>query len=322
MRPGVPERLGLGYEQLRAVNPSLVYISATGYGSDGPSSHRPNAHPIPGAALGGAFMQAGAPDAFVVSDDIAVLRETARQLMRANEVNPDPNTSLVIASAAMLGLYVQRTQGIGQHIQCNMMGANAYANLDDFVAYEGKPQRPVPLPGLYGLHALYRLYPASEGWVFLAAPSDREWRRLARAIGHHEWLADTRFVDAERRRAHDSELSTLLEAEFAARPAGAWEHLLADADVACVRADEHTPPEFFDRSPHMRENGFVVEAEHLRWGAHWRTGPLVRLSSTPARPGAGVLAGQHTRQLLRELGYAAPEIDDLYARRVVASEPV
>ena len=179
---------------LRQDNPNIVYVSATGYGSDGPHSHRPNAHPVPGAGLGGAYYQAGGAPAMVVSDDIEVLRETARQLMRANEVNPDPNTSLVIATAAMLGLYVQRTQGIGQHIQCNMMGANAYANFDDFVSYEGKPERPNPLTGLYGLNATYRLYPAASGWVFLACPSQHEWRNMVRTMGADALLDDARFA--------------------------------------------------------------------------------------------------------------------------------
>ncbi len=105
------------------------------------------------------------------------------------------------------------------------------------------------------------------------------------------------------------------------RSADEWERLLSAADVACVRADECPPAEFFDRSEHMRENGFVTPAEHARWGPHWRTGPLVQLSETPARPGSGVLAGQHTRPLLRELGYSQDEVESLFERRVVASEP-
>jgi crotonobetainyl-CoA:carnitine CoA-transferase CaiB-like acyl-CoA transferase len=322
MRPGVPERLGLGYEDVRRENPTVVYVSATGYGSDGPYSHRPNAHPVPGASLGGAFYQAGGPPAMTITDDIDVLRETARQLMRSNEVNPDPNTSLVIASATMLGLYVQRAQGIGQHIQCNMMGANAYANFDDFLSYEGKPERPIPLAGLYGLNATYRLYPAAAGWVFLACPTDHEWRNLVRTLRADALLEDARFATVASRKANSDVLAEALGEAFKARTADEWEQLLTDADVACVRADEGVPGEFFDRSPHMRENGFVTEVEHLRFGPYWRTGPLVNFSSTPARPGAGILAGQHTRPLLREFGYSNAEIEDLYRKRVVASEPV
>jgi crotonobetainyl-CoA:carnitine CoA-transferase CaiB-like acyl-CoA transferase len=320
-RPGVPERLGIGYEQVREYRPDIVYVSATGYGSDGPYSHRPNAHPVPGAALGGAFMQAGGPAAMAVSDDVAILRETARQLMRANEVNPDPNTSLVIVSSVLLALWARETQGIGQHVQCNMMLANAYANIDDFVAYEGKAPRPVPDRDLYGLSALYRLYPAADGtWVFLACLTDEEWHGLTDALGLEQLRRDPRFADAESRRAHDAEIAAILCQAFPARHADEWERLLVEAGVGCARADEHGVPQFLDCSEHALENGFVAESDHLRFGPYWRTGSLVNFTRTPARLGGGVLAGQHTRQILRELGYASDEVDAFYAERVVNSE--
>ena len=92
--------------------------------------------------------------------------------------------------------------------------------------------------------------------------------------------------------------------------------------MACVRADEFSVAEFFDRSEHALENGFVSEVEHLRWGPYWRNGSLVHFSATPPRLGAGILAGQHTTQLMRELGYQPDEIESLYGERIVASEPV
>ncbi len=319
-RPGVPERLGIGYEDVAGVRPQIVYVSAMGYGSDGPYAHRPNAHPIPGAALGGAVMQAGGPSALAPVEGLEAIRERSRQLMRANEVNPDPNTSLVIASATMLALYVQRTQGLGQHVVCDMMTSNAYANFDDFVAYDGKPARPTPLPGLYGLSSLYRLYPTADGWVFLAAPTDREWRAVARGLACPDLITDPRFCSVESRAAHDEALGEILGAAFLGRTADDWERALCAADVACVRADELHPAQYFDRSEHMLQNGFVVEADHLRWGRHWRAGPLVTFSATPTSPGAGVLAGQQTRQLLRELEFDADEIEAMYAAGSVATE--
>ncbi len=321
-RPGVPERLGIGYEQARAVRPDIVYVSATGYGSDGPYAHRPNAHPVPGASLGGAYMQAGGAAALRVSDDVEELRETARQLMRANEVNPDPNTSLVIASAVLLALYVRATQGTGQHVQCNMMSANAYANSDDFVWYEGKPPRPAPDAGLRGLHALYRLYPARDDtWLFLACPEPADWTALTRALGDRGLAEDPRFRDADARRRHDADLVEALTGAFAGCPADEWERVLATAGVACVRADAATPAEFFLESDHARENGFVSPAEHTRWGPYLRHGGLTHFSESALRLGPGVLAGEHTRALLGELGYDARAIDALFAERVVSSEP-
>lgn len=319
-RPGVPERLGIGYEDARSINPQIVYVAATGYGSDGPYAHRPSAHPIAGALAGGALWQAGG--AMPPADDgsIEEIRETARRFSRANEVNPDPNSAVVIATAALLGLYARRKMGIGQLVHTNMLIANAYANFDDFLSYDGKPPRPLVDAGLYGLHALYRLYQASEGWIFLACPFENEWQALCRAIGRVELLSDSRFEGANARQRHDAELATILEATFRTRSADEWEALLTAHDAGCVRADRDTPGSFWDRDDHALANGFVREAEHLRWGPYWRHGPLVTLTETPGRYGAGVIAGQHTRQLLREFGYSAEEIEALSAGGIIHSE--
>ncbi len=319
-RPGVTERLGIGYEDVRQYNPRIVYVSCTGYGEDGPYAHRPSAHPTAGAAMGGVLWQAGSAMPPAGVEDVAAIKEYARRFYRANELNPDPNTSMVVASAALLGLYAQRTRGIGQHIQTNMLLGNAYANLDDFLSYEGKPERPLVDADLYGLNALYRLYPAAEGWVFLACVTNDEWRELCTALDRAGLRDDPRFATAAARRANDAALAALLAEAFATRTADAWEEQLTAQDVACVRADRAGTGAFWDRDLHVRANGFVREVEHLRWGPQWRHGPLVTFSDTPERVGAGVLAGQHTNQLLREIGYSMEDVRALRAAGIVASE--
>ncbi|MEJ2089412.1 MAG: CoA transferase, partial [Gammaproteobacteria bacterium] len=123
-RPGVPERLGIGYEQVAELNPGIVYLQCNGYGPDGPGALRPSTHPIPGAAMGGVLYQLGerVPGSL---QDMAGLRLWTRRLMRANEVNPDPNTAMVIASAVVLGLAARQRTGSGQQILVDMFGANA-----------------------------------------------------------------------------------------------------------------------------------------------------------------------------------------------------
>ena len=136
-RPGVPERLGIGYELARERSPGIVHVSVNGYGPRGPSAARPSAHPIPGAVIGGALQQAGPSMPPEACDSLDELREAARWLFRSNEANPDPKTSMVVASASLLGLYARRCTGVGQRIFVSMLGANTYANADAFVDYEG-----------------------------------------------------------------------------------------------------------------------------------------------------------------------------------------
>ena len=210
-RPGVPERLGLGYEQLAALNPGLVYVSANGYGPAGPGALRPSTHPIPGAAMGGVLHQiGGAPSTEPM--DLAQLRETARRLMRANDVNPDPNTSLVICSAVLLGLQARRRQHVGQAIFVDMFGANAYANFDDCLRYPDKPPRESPDREGHGLNPLWRLYRCAQGWVFPVSYTHLDvYKRqqqvritLVQTAGaHHHVLVNQR--EAQLRRRYRSE---------------------------------------------------------------------------------------------------------------------
>ena len=97
-RPGVPERLGLGEEQLRADNPGLIWVSLTGYNRHSPAARRPSTHPCAGAAAGGAGYQAG-PALTATCETLDEVREISRQLMRANEANPDPNSGVVLGGA-------------------------------------------------------------------------------------------------------------------------------------------------------------------------------------------------------------------------------
>jgi len=316
-RSGTPERLGIGFDDLHQLNPRLVYVNAVGYGVDGPYARRPSTHPVAGAATGGALWQAGAgtpPDGPLTLDEV---REAGRRLTRANEVNPDPNSASVYATAALLGLYARETQGIGQRVDSNMFIANAYANSDDFLSYAGKPPRPPVDPEIYGLSALYRLYETAEGWVFLACVTDREWDALLQATGDERLATDPAFATRAQRQAHDAMLAAVLISVFRARTAAAWEAELAAVDVACVQAARSTPGVFWDQDAHVRANGFVVEASHPRWGTLRRHGPVVSLRGLPPRMGGASVAGDSTDAILRELGYDAAEVAALHTAGVV-----
>ncbi len=317
-RPGVPERLGMAYEQAKQVNPEIVYVNVNGYGPDGPGAHRPATHPIPGAALGGAQYQAGGmPPA---SDDLKVIREGARRLFRANEVNPDPNTSAVVSTTAMLGLWARQRTGQGQEIFIDMMGANAYANADDFFWYEGRAPRPPIDEGLHGTGPLYRLYECKAGWVFVGVLLEKEWARLCSLLGRPELAADPRFSTAEARDANAEALAGLLAELFRISTADEWERSIAGAGIGCVRADGPVPAEFFYRDEQMKANDFTSAVEHPSLGTYQRHGPVVRTQGAPARLGPGPMSGEHTDSLLAELGYTPEQVAELRAKGVVWSE--
>ena len=140
-RPGVPDRLGIDYETCRQINPRLVHVYVGAYGATGPHSRRPGAHPIPGALFGGALRQAGraTPPPTYQPMNMDEVKDMSRRMMRANEGNPDPNSSQAVGTAIMLGLWDRDRTGQGQSIQVTMMCANAWANHDEAYDYNGRP---------------------------------------------------------------------------------------------------------------------------------------------------------------------------------------
>ena len=150
-RPGVPERLGIDFATVVEVNPRIIYLYAASFGSSGPDAHRPAFDPVVSAMAGGEILQAGLGN--------------PPQDRRTG----DHSALLGVAVGALLGLRAREISGKAQNVETTMLVSSAYLNSDDFIRYEGKPERPLPDSGQYGLHALYRLYRSSGGsWVFLA----------------------------------------------------------------------------------------------------------------------------------------------------------
>lgn len=320
-RAGVPEKLGLGYEQLRTIKPDLIWAVVNGYGPNGPSAKRPATHPVIGAATGGVAYQAGG----ALSRDcqsLEEIREAARQIMCANEANPDPNTSVVVASSILLALFERARTGEGQRVNINMQVANAWANADDFLDYAGKPERATIDPELQGTGACYRLYPTREGSVFLAATTDPEFERFCKAAERPELASDSRFSTPTGRAENSDALAEELLSLFALDAATNWEKRLTREGVGCVRADNVDSGRVWLEDPQVVANGWVPVVEHARFGSLRRWGPVVTVGGPNPSYKSGPVQGEHTDALLRELGKDATEIQRLRDARIVASGPV
>lgn len=304
--------------QLAGLNPRLVYVSANGYGPAGPGALRPSTHPIPGAALGGVLHQVGgAPDTGPIDD--ATLRETARRLMRANDVNPDPNTSLVICSAALLALTAQRRTGQGQQVFVDMFGTSAYANFDDALRHPGKAPR-IARPRRLRPRTPVAAVSVPRG---LGVPGDpRRGRMAAYAHAARGCLprdAADDCADRTRRRCrqHGGAADDVLRRQrirLGGSPRTPWRGVRAGEAPAL-------PDQFFIDDPQARAEGLVMPALHPQWGAYLRHGAQVILhgaSGTHDTLQGATLCGEHTNALLAELGIDADERHALRAARMVA----
>jgi crotonobetainyl-CoA:carnitine CoA-transferase CaiB-like acyl-CoA transferase len=286
-RPGVPERLGFDFLTAIQINPRLVYLYGGSYGSKGPQSHRAAFHSTPSALAGGGILQAGQNNRPV------------------DDAYPDPASGLAVATAIVVGLLARERTGKGQYLETTMLCSSAYALSQYLVLYEGAPQWRLPDTEQRGQSALYRLYECASGWCFVAVLQEKEWRSLANALGHPEWIGDPRFSAQSERLRNDAELSRLLEANFATRPAHDWEAMLSDMDVPVVEVSSTT----FGAS--LVAQNLMTPASHAEFGNFWRMPPKIDFSTSSYRAGPACSAGEHTLPILQELGYGSAEIEEL-----------
>ena len=231
-RPGAAARLGVDFESLHVRHPRLVHLNSRGY-EKGPRSDLPGTDQTANA-LCGTEWEDGACDA-------------GNPPMWSRSGMGDTGNALLAAIAVTQALYLRERTGEGQAVSTSIVNAALYATSYAWIHADGTPGpwRHADA-GQYGLSALYRLYETADGWIFLAAVTDHQVRRLFSAIGRDDLAADPRFVSAEARAAHDGELAAVLSAVFAARTGAAAFAELDDAGVPVEVVDENFCREVFD----------------------------------------------------------------------------
>ena len=297
-RPGVPERLGVGYEQLAAINPRLVYVYGGCFGSNGPWAKRPGFHSSPNAIGGSGIIEAGAGNPPI------------------NRTYADPAGALACATATMLALAARERTGRGQYVETTMLSSMAYTVSRWSVQYEGKQPGPLPDSGQHGFHALHRLYPTADGWLFVLADDDGGWSQLVAELGLGALLGDPRFNTSASRRVNDDALVAALTEVFATDGASSWEARLAKADVAAVRADGIAHGEFMLEHEQSRANGLSIPSMLPDGTSFWRSAGSVEFSESPVAHGMPEPLGNSTARILAELGYSPAAIADLDRRGV------
>jgi crotonobetainyl-CoA:carnitine CoA-transferase CaiB-like acyl-CoA transferase len=173
----------------------------------------------------------------------------------------------------------------------------------------------------YGWSALYGLYRAADGWLCLAALTEPHWTALCDTVGRPELAVDDRFATPGARRRHDPELRADLAAVFAEGAAAEWFKILDAAGVPCELTSTDFVHGLFD-DPEWRDKGWVTTYEHGRVGRMDVFGLLFDFSETPGRiAGPPPLVGEHTNDILAEVGYTADETATLLADGAAFDRP-
>jgi len=299
-RFGVWHKLGLDYESLREVKPDIIYVSILGHGSTGPYSTWPGYDPLLQARSGQMVGQGGL-------GKTPVFHKVALN---------DYAAPMLGAFGAMLALYVRAKTGRGQHIETSLTNAAVALQGHEFIDYPGFERKFRGDQDLKGFSATYRIYEAKTGWIFVLCTNQDQWRSLCRTLGLEDLLSDPRFETPEKREENDQALVSILSEAFRRKPAYEWLELLEEGGVPCAPQKD---VEELLKDPHFLQNELVVDHDHPQFGRVRQTGIGPRLSQTPGRIWRPApLLGEHTDQVLEQLGYSAEEISQLRQKRVIA----
>ena len=300
-RPGVTDRMGIGYDAVRAVAPRIVYASISGFGESGPYRDARVYDPVIQALSGLAAIQ---------SD------ETGRPRM-VRTVVPDKLTAVTAAQAITAALLSRERSGRGQHLRLAMLDTMVAFLWPEGMARHTFPDRKRSAASVRGRELSKRdlVYQTLDGYMTLGAVSNKEWQGLCRAIEREDWLEDARFATPAGRTKHIDERLEQTALEIAKRSTGDWLERLRAEQVPCAPILQRE--DLFD-DPQIRANELLVESVHPRAGRMIQPRPAARFGETPSairRPAPSL--GQHSGEILGELGLSEGEIANLRDNGVV-----
>jgi crotonobetainyl-CoA:carnitine CoA-transferase CaiB-like acyl-CoA transferase len=292
-RPGVIERLGLDYAQVRDFNQDVIYLSLSGFGAEGPYAKNPGTDSVMQAYTG--FM--------------SVNKDAADMPQRADIYVVDLATSLYCFSAVTTALYRHQQTGEGCHIQTSLAEAMGAFQAYKMVEYHLQGEEVEVIGAPVGT------FEAADGFMNINARRDTQFPGFCRVIGREEWLDDPRFSTYEARRENDQELLALIRDIIKTKPTAHWRVKLDEVGV--LNGSVNTFSEYF-------EDEQVKARDLVSWIEHDSTGriPMPRVPTLPAPVAGSPLVrsphiGEDSREILLALGYGADEISALIADGVV-----
>jgi crotonobetainyl-CoA:carnitine CoA-transferase CaiB-like acyl-CoA transferase len=295
-RPGVIRRLGFDYEAVARREPRLLYLSISGFGQTGPLAERPAMDPVLQAYTGLMTENRG-------EDGIP---------HRVPVIVVDMSTALYAFQALSAALYARRDETRGRYIDVSLMQASAGLQSIRLMAchLEGGTMKPGGAPG--------GVFQIADGWMSLVAINDRDWRSLCVALEKPTLADDPRFADGRSRLANSEALYALIRPVIAARSWVVWNERLTRARLMHERLNSYAD---FLEQPHVKETGLI------QWLGQAGLDAAVPVPALPGMArqadgtprGTAPVAGQHTRAVLAEHGYAAEEIDALLGAGAVAA---
>lgn len=293
-RPDVKHRLGIDYETLSKINPRLVYGSISGFGQTGPYSDRPGLDQI---AQG-------------LSGLMTVNGEPGRGPMRVGLPVADLTAGFMLAYGIVVALFERERSGRGQWVHTSLLQANIRLMEFQAARYLLAGEVPGQAGNYHPISEPTGVYKARDGSLIIQAGGQRMFKRLIEAIGAPELIKDPRFVDGHIRLKHRPELTVEIEKCLASRDAAEWVEVLTKAGVP---AGPVLNVEECFANPQVQTLPVIAEVQHPKLGKQRLLGHGVNLQRTPPRMcSAAPEHGEHTDEILTELGYGTDQIKELH----------
>jgi crotonobetainyl-CoA:carnitine CoA-transferase CaiB-like acyl-CoA transferase len=296
------ERLGVGYEMLKEINPGLIYCEISGFGRTGPLADQ-----------GGFDLVAQGMSGLMSITGEGPGREPVKVGAPVTDI-----TAGILGAMGVCAAYIHKLKtGEGQRVDTSLFEAGiTHTYWQSAIAF-ATGVSPGPMGSAHPLSAPYQAFPTKDGWINLGASNQRTWLKLVEVLDDAELAADPRFKDNAGRMGNLPALVEVLTKHFKKRTTAEWLALLERAGVPAgpvlsIR-EMHAHPQTIARE-------MVPEVEHPVAGKVQTIGLPVKFSKTPGKVAAPApLFGQHTREVLAELGYSSDEIEKLIAERAVAA---
>ncbi len=299
-RPGVMDKLGIGYEALSKINPGLIYASVSGYGTYGPYKDRPG-YDVNAQAMSGLMFLTGFPDS---------------PPTRVGSSIGDTTAGVNIVLAILAALYCRSQTGVGQLVETSLVESLISLSTQDYVRFFAAGMVPTRMGNIYKTWTPYGTYKAKDGYFNIGASTPKFFRNFAEVMGHPELADDPKFIDSDARVEHREELDEYINAWLEDKTVDEVIKILVDANIPCspvnsiveLVKDEHIAGAR-DMFPTLQQNGI---------------GPL-RVTNLPVRFSKSGLApltsspevGEHNEEVFMSIGRSKEEIQRLHENGVI-----
>lgn len=292
-RPGVMARFGLDYETLSKENPRLIYASVSGHGQTGPWAHK-GGFDLIAQGLSGLMSVTGHPGEAPAKVGVPIT---------------DLGAGMFALIGVLAALHHRAASGRGQHVDTSLVEAGLALSVWEATHYFTTGQVPGPIGSAHRLTAPYQAFRCADAYITIGGANDRNFAKIARELGHPEWLTDERFATNHDRVQNQSALAGLIDAVTRQQPRAFWIERFEQAGVPCGPIldyeDALTTPQAIARE-------MTIDVEHPTLGILRTLGTPIKMSETPLDPRRRApLLGEHTDAVLSAAGFTENEIEQL-----------